>query len=89
MITVIKKYYPLLVLVLSFSIFLAVSSCSDSIAPEDSYRIDQTSCIDCGECENVCPYNAIITTGGKPSIIQSKCKECGNCAAICPEDAIN
>jgi len=86
---IVKRYYPLLILLLSFTTFLLVNSCSDSISPDERFVIDQQSCISCGDCEKVCPSNAIISSGDKYEIIQTKCTECGNCAAICPEDAIN
>lgn len=52
--------------------------------------IDQSSCIACGNCEPLCPMEA-ITLGDKTSSIDpNECAECGTCyrAEICPVDAI-
>ncbi|MFX1383691.1 MAG: hydrogenase iron-sulfur subunit [Promethearchaeota archaeon] len=59
------------------------------------------SCIGCGQCVDVCPYNAIelvvaikefedinISTN-KSFINPALCKGCGTCAATCPNGAIS
>jgi heterodisulfide reductase subunit A len=64
-------------------------------------EVDPISCIGCGKCESVCPYNAIdilesvkdfedISLNVKKSFINSAlCKGCGTCAATCPNGAIS
>jgi heterodisulfide reductase subunit A len=63
-------------------------------------EVTQSKCIGCGDCEEVCPYNAIElidTTRDfeevsivvkKSSINSALCKGCGTCAATCPVGAI-
>ena len=64
-------------------------------------EVDPISCIGCGKCESICPYNAIdilesvkdfedISLNVKKSFINSAlCKGCGTCAATCPNGAIS
>jgi len=55
--------------------------------------VDEDTCIGCGLCEMVCPYNAIVLrdtgTGRKAQTISASCKGCGVCGAGCPEGAIS
>ena len=58
-------------------------------------------CIGCGQCESVCPYNAIelvvaikefeeVNVSSEKSFINpALCKGCGTCAATCPNGAIS
>jgi hydrogenase-4 component H len=54
--------------------------------------IDQTKCVGCGGCANVCPsrlirfYDEGATT--RMSFILDRCTYCGRCAEVCPEQAI-
>ncbi len=52
-------------------------------------RIEQEKCIKCGECKNVCRFNAVSKQNDKFEIIPLDCEGCGYCARICPRDAIN
>lgn len=58
--------------------------------------IDEELCIGCGNCAEVCLYNAILMEDKSTSeekteriarVIESKCKGCGTCSAICPSGA--
>ncbi len=47
----------------------------------------QETCIGCGRCQSVCPFQAI--QAGAPYWIDSEfCDECGRCMVACPVDAI-
>ncbi len=62
--------------------------------------VDESKCIGCGRCIEVCPYNAIeryvITkefenvtlVEEKSRVIQAMCKGCGTCPVQCPVSAI-
>ena len=64
-------------------------------------EVDPDICIGCGNCEEVCPYNAVelletlrefeevSLTIKKSSINSSLCKGCGTCAVNCPIGAIS
>ncbi len=45
-------------------------------------------CIACGDCENICPKEAIKVEGELAVVTYSKCIRCYCCHEICPEDAI-
>ena len=56
-------------------------------------RVDNNTCIACGRCEDVCPYQAIRTVfdteGNAHAYVDpSACRGCGACAAICPSGAM-
>ncbi len=50
--------------------------------------IDPDICIACGECENVCSFDAIEPQQNVYGINSKRCDECGNCYTVCPNDAI-
>ena len=50
--------------------------------------IDQSKCIQCGDCANVCRFNAIPITNGQYTVDALNCEGCGYCARVCPSEAI-
>jgi ferredoxin len=50
--------------------------------------IDTARCIGCGECEEVCPYQAIEVIDGDAVINPVLCHQCNRCIEACPEGAI-
>jgi MinD superfamily P-loop ATPase len=50
--------------------------------------VDESLCNSCGECSDICQYNAIVALKTKPLVFPSLCHGCGGCAKICPEGAI-
>ncbi len=50
--------------------------------------VDNDLCIGCGECEKVCPYNAIEVIDGDAVINPSLCRLCYRCVEICPKGAV-
>lgn len=51
-------------------------------------KIDQDKCTGCGECADVCRFNAIPVIDGQYTVKPLNCEGCGYCARICPTDAI-
>jgi uncharacterized protein (DUF362 family)/NAD-dependent dihydropyrimidine dehydrogenase PreA subunit len=45
-------------------------------------------CTACGECENICPKDAVKVKGRMAEVTYSKCIRCFCCHEVCPEDAI-
>ncbi len=60
------------------------------------YRIIPERCIMCGDCQEVCKYNAIMgekkvtyLSGYLPfEIRQKRCTKCGECVKVCPTASI-
>ena len=52
-------------------------------------RLDQTLCIGCGRCIEVCPHQVFLPEGKKVMLTdRDACMECGACARNCPVTAI-
>ncbi|XOQ53603.1 MAG: Anaerobic sulfite reductase subunit C [Succiniclasticum sp.] len=52
-------------------------------------QVDQSKCIGCGRCVNICAHGAPSITNRKSTIDRNKCVGCGRCLALCPVDAIS
>ncbi len=50
--------------------------------------VDQDPCTMCGQCAEVCQFNAIALLGKQVMVFPELCHGCGSCTLICPEDAI-
>ena len=54
----------------------------------DKFEVND-KCISCGQCEKLCPCNAILLQGGKPVWVKEKCTQCLGCLHRCPMNAIS
>lgn len=54
----------------------------------EAASIDQTKCIACDKCAQVCRFNAIDVKDKKYSVNVLNCEGCGYCARVCPVGAI-
>ena len=55
----------------------------------NTLQYDQSLCIGCGVCVDVCPHAAFEMRGRLAYLInQQACMECGACQLNCPTDAI-
>ena len=50
--------------------------------------IDAEKCISCGQCMDVCRFEAVVENDGVFSILDPGCEGCGVCRLVCPADAI-
>ena len=50
--------------------------------------IHQDECIQCGKCDDVCRFDAVLINDGKYTIDPLSCEGCGYCARVCPTKAI-
>ena len=51
--------------------------------------INEKKCIACGQCSEVCQYNALAFVKGKVLIFKELCHGWGSCKLICPVGAIS
>ncbi len=51
-------------------------------------RIDLDKCTFCGECAEICEFNALAVLKDNVMVFDSLCHNCGGCYHICPENAI-
>ena len=52
-------------------------------------KIDQTKCIGCGICEEICPNEAIAIVDGVATLARDEdCEDCGVCVEFCEQEAI-
>jgi NAD-dependent dihydropyrimidine dehydrogenase PreA subunit len=52
--------------------------------------LDESACVGCGRCLQVCPHAVFAVDNGKARIVdRDACMECGACARNCPADALS
>ncbi|NVM54997.1 MAG: 4Fe-4S binding protein [Candidatus Helarchaeota archaeon] len=51
-------------------------------------KVNRAICVGCGQCAEVCIFDAMKMYNGKAVIDQEKCKGCGRCERKCPNEAI-
>lgn len=51
-------------------------------------EIDQEKCVKCGNCADICRFNAIPIIDKKYIVNKLNCEGCGYCFHVCPTDAI-
>jgi len=52
-------------------------------------KIDTDLCNNCGECSNLCKFNAISITPNNSTVFEKLCHSCGLCYIACPMQAIS
>jgi MinD superfamily P-loop ATPase len=51
--------------------------------------VDESLCMYCGKCAEVCEFHAIAVIGQKTLVFPELCHGCGSCTLVCPEKAIS
>jgi len=51
--------------------------------------IDETACIGCGTCQDVCRYDAVLATDGVYTVDAIACEGCAACHYACPAGCID
>lgn len=53
-------------------------------------KIDESKCVGCGNCVEVCPFGTLKIRAGKATVEHpDNCRECGACINACPNGAIS
>jgi len=52
-------------------------------------HVDESQCIACGMCHDVCAFNAIAVLGKSVLVFKELCHGCGACTRLCPVGAIS
>ncbi|MBA7577555.1 MAG: P-loop NTPase [Dehalococcoidia bacterium] len=52
-------------------------------------EVDEVKCTHCGQCAEVCAYNAIAVLPNRVIVLPELCHGCGACSHLCPEKAIS
>jgi len=52
-------------------------------------RVDETKCIQCGLCSEICQYSAIVPLGAMVLVYAELCHGCGGCTLVCPTGAVS
>lgn len=50
--------------------------------------VDDDRCTACGQCADVCAFNALAVLGRGVLVLPELCHGCGSCRLVCPENAI-
>ncbi len=51
-------------------------------------QVNEDLCNGCGECADICRFNAVVMVKDKPLLFPEMCHSCGGCSLVCPEKAI-
>lgn len=52
-------------------------------------KVNEGKCTHCGECADICAYNAIAAIKNTVLVFAELCHGCGACSYLCPESAIS
>lgn len=51
-------------------------------------KVDLSLCTHCGQCAQICRFNAIAVVAKKVLLFEDLCHSCGGCTLVCPTKAI-
>jgi MinD superfamily P-loop ATPase len=69
-------------------IFLKPENITEEVVEVGIPQLDEEKCNSCGKCSNICEFNSIFYTNGKPLFFHDICHSCRLCERICPQGAI-
>jgi heterodisulfide reductase subunit A len=58
-------------------------------APDSVAQVDTLLCSACGQCVEICPFDARVMNPGDPyaKVVEILCQGCGACVVACPNKA--
>lgn len=68
--------------------YQGINSCAAAAQLYAGHKACAYGCLGHGDCLNVCPFNAIVITGGIARVIEDRCRACGKCVEACPKNLI-
>ncbi|OGP59141.1 MAG: electron transporter RnfB [Deltaproteobacteria bacterium RBG_13_49_15] len=69
--------------------YMGINSCQALTALFGGKRECEIGCLGCGDCVNVCLFDAIkLGPDGYPVIDEAKCVGCGACERVCPKNVL-
>ncbi|NIQ06331.1 MAG: glycyl-radical enzyme activating protein [Candidatus Korarchaeota archaeon] len=60
----------------------------EGLSPKKEVVYYEYKCMNCGNCIEACPHDAITATENGRKISQERCTSCGVCVEVCPTDAL-
>jgi ferredoxin len=51
-------------------------------------RLNERLCTGCGECGEICPFDALSFESGEPRVNEALCMGCGVCTSVCDTQAL-
>ncbi len=69
-------------------IFLRPTLTSSELCNVTVPSIDEKRCTACGECRDICNFNAIVQFGETVMTFPELCHSCGGCFRVCKENAL-
>ena len=68
--------------------YQGIDSCAAAAQLFGGHKSCVYGCLGHGDCFKVCPFDAIVMTGGVARVIEDRCKACEKCVAACPKGLI-
>ncbi len=70
------------------ALFLQINLTDEQIANKMTPRWESTDCTLCGECAEVCNFNAIVALSDEILVYPELCHSCYACSELCPTDSL-
>jgi ferredoxin len=56
----------------------------EEVKEAEELEREEPTCVNCGMCVSVCPYDALKLVNDELSFERNLCTECGLCSDVCP-----